>query len=178
MSRVGKQKIIIPDKVTVTQTGTEVTAKGPLGSMTRTFLPSIKITIADGAMTLEPVKHAGDTKALWGTYGSQLVSMVKGVTKGFEKKLMMEGVGYRVALTGVNLTFNLGFSHPVLLPIPEGIKVALDKNNMTVTGVDKEAVGRFAATIRDLKRPESYKGKGIRYHDEVIRRKEGKKVVS
>ncbi len=178
MSRVGKQKIVIPDKVTVEQDGELISARGPLGTVSRTFRPDIAITIAPGLITLEPANRLKGTGALWGTYASHLKNMVIGVTAGFKKKLIIEGIGYRVSLSGLNLTFSLGFSHPVILAIPEGLKVTVDKNNLAVSGVDKEAVGRFAATIRDLKPPEPYKGKGIRYDTEVVRRKEGKKVVS
>lgn len=168
---------MIPEKVAVVQAGQTIKVKGPLGEVSKNFLPAITVAIATDTITLVPGR-GGDTDALWGTYGSHLKNMIEGVVSGFTKKLVIEGVGYRASLSGNNLTFNLGFSHPVILAVPDGIKVAAEKNILTVTGVDKELVGRFAAMIRDLKPPEPYKGKGIHYETEVIRRKEGKKVVS
>lgn len=155
-----------------------LTIKGPLGTLSREFKSDIEIVCADGVVTFTPKRNDVDTKALWGTYASHVGNMVEGVSKGYEKKLIIEGVGYRAALSGAKLTLNLGFSHPVDMPIPEGLKVAVDKNVLTITGIDKELVGAFASQIRALRKPEPYKGKGIRYDGEIIRRKEGKKVVS
>lgn len=155
-----------------------LTIKGPLGTLSREFKSDIEIVCADGVVTFTPKRNDVDTKALWGTYASHVGNMVEGVSKGYEKKLIIEGVGYRAALAGAKLTLNLGFSHPVDMPIPEGLKVAVDKNVLTITGIDKELVGAFASQIRALRKPEPYKGKGIRYDGEIIRRKEGKKVVS
>jgi len=178
MSRVGKQIIELPEKVEYNRQGNVVTIKGPLGILSREFNPQIEIVKEGNVITLKPIKLNVDTNALWGTVGAHLRNMILGVTKGYEKKLVIEGVGYRAALTGDKLTFNLGLSHPVILPLPAGIKVAVDKGNLTVNGIDKDLVGQFAADIRDLKKPEPYKGKGIHYEGEVIRRKEGKKVTA
>lgn len=178
MSRIGKQLIKIPEKVEVTFAADTLTVKGPQGTLTRTVPPVIVVKIENGEVTFEPKRHDVNTRALWGTCASHLVNMITGVTKGFEKKLIIEGVGFRAAVAGTKMTLNLGLSHPVDLPIPAGIKVATDKNLIIVTGFDKELVGQFAATLRALKKPEPYKGKGIRYEKEVIRRKEGKKVVA
>ena len=119
-----------------------------------------------------------DTGALWGTYASHLRNMVEGVTKGFQKQMIIEGVGYKANLVGTKLVFALGFSHPIELAIPEGIKVTVDKGTLTISGIDKELVGSFSAKIRDYKPPEPYKGKGIRYSTETLRRKVGKKVTA
>lgn len=185
MSRIGKQLIKIPEKVEVTFAAGMLTVKGPLGTLTRVIPAVIKVKIdppageaGNGEVSFEPKRHDVDTRALWGTCASHLSNMIQGVTKGFEKKLIIEGVGFRAAVAGAKMTLNLGLSHPVDLPIPAGIKVATDKNLIIITGFDKELVGQFAATLRALKKPEPYKGKGIRYENEVIRRKEGKKVVS
>lgn len=178
MSRVGKQQISLPEKVECSMASGVLTIKGPLGTLSREFKSDIEIVCADGVVTFTPKRNDVDTKALWGTYASHVGNMVEGVSKGYEKKLIIEGVGYRAALSGAKLTLNLGFSHPVDMPIPEGLKVAVDKNVLTITGIDKELVGAFASQIRALRKPEPYKGKGIRYDGEIIRRKEGKKVVS
>lgn len=178
MSRVGKQLIKIPEKVEVAITDGILTVKGPLGTLSRSLPDVIKMTIVDGQVTLKPEYNNVDTRSLWGTYASHLLNMIEGVTKGFGKKLIIEGVGFRAAVSGANMTLNLGLSHPVNLPIPAGIKVAVDKNLISISGFDKELVGQFAATLRAHKEPEPYKGKGIRYENEIVRRKEGKKVVS
>lgn len=178
MSRVGKQLIKIPEKVTVTEQAGVLTVKGPLGTLTRVVPNLIAMAITPQGVTFTPERHDVDTRALWGTVASHLVNMIEGVTKGFEKKLIIEGVGYRAAVSGSKMTLNLGLSHPVEVTVPAGIKVAIDKNLIVVSGFDKEAVGQFAATLRSFKKPEPYKGKGIRYEGEIIRRKEGKKVVA
>jgi large subunit ribosomal protein L6 len=118
-----------------------------------------------------------ESRALWGTYGSHIANMVAGVNKPFEKKLILEGIGYKSEVKGDKIVFALGFSHPVEVLIPSGIKVTAEKNNITVSGIDKEEVGKFTANIRALKKPEPYKGKGMRYADEVVKRKQGKKSV-
>lgn len=179
MSRVGKQLIKIPEKVEVTATAGMLTVKGPLGTLSRPLPEMLTLNIAEGTATFaQPKRDDVATRSLWGTYASHLVNMIEGVTKGFEKKLIIEGVGYRAAVAGTKMNLNLGLSHPVELPIPAGIKVTVEKNLVTVSGFDKELVGQFAATFRSYKEPEPYKGKGIRYDGEIIRRKEGKKVVS
>jgi large subunit ribosomal protein L6 len=177
MSRIGKQPIAIPEKTEVKVSGTTISVKGPLGELTRTFKPSIAVTVADKKVTFEPRRNDLETKALWGTYASHVANMIDGVNKLYEKKLIIEGIGYKADVKGDKIVFGLGFSHPVEMIIPKGIKVVSDKTGITISGIDKEVVGQFTANIRAQKKPEPYKGKGIRYADEVIRRKQGKKTV-
>ncbi|OJI08205.1 MAG: 50S ribosomal protein L6 [Candidatus Vogelbacteria bacterium CG22_combo_CG10-13_8_21_14_all_37_9] len=176
MSRIGKQEIIIPEKVTVSQTDGFLTVTGPLGELKRFFKPEIVITIADGKITLAPLKATKQASALWGTYGSHLQNMIEGVTKGFTKTLLIEGVGYRYAVNGSKVVLNIGFSHPVEIDIPAGLKVEVLKAEMKISGFDKELVGGFTAKIRSQKSVEPYKGKGIRYINEIVHRKQGKKA--
>lgn len=178
MSRIGKQIINIPEKVEVTLIDGNFTAKGPLGTNARHFNDDIVITIKDKEITLIPREFNGFTKALWGTYASHIKNMIEGVTKGFEKKLSIEGVGYKVNVVGTKFVLNIGLSHDVQVEIPEGVKAVTEKNNFTISGIDKEKVGDFAAKIRAYKKTEPYKGKGIRYAGEHIRRKQGKKTSS
>ena len=177
MSRLAKKPIPIPDKVSVKINGGEITAKGPAGEVCRHFNPDIIIAEKDNAIVLTPRTETKNTMALWGTYGSEIKSMLKGVVTPFTKKLIVEGIGFKSEVKGSELIFSLGFTHQVKISIPKGINVTAVKNLITVSGVDKELVGRFAAEIRALKKPEPYKGKGIRYEGEVIIRKEGKKTV-
>ncbi len=177
MSRIGKQIIEIPVKTTVTADHGSVSVAGPLGVLQRDFKNSIDIAVEGSEVKLTPRDTSVDTRALWGTYASHIMNMIAGVNQVYEKKLMVEGVGFRSEVSGQKLTLALGFSHPVIVAIPDGIKVTAEKNLITITGIDKEAVGQFAANVRSLKKPEPYKGKGIRYHDEVIRRKQGKKTA-
>jgi large subunit ribosomal protein L6 len=176
MSRLGKQKFELPAGVTFSYVKEVVTVKGPKGELTKTFLPNVKITQEDNALTFEPKKDDLFSRALWGTYASHVRNMVKGVTEGYTRKLILEGVGFKSEVKGTNLELALGFSHPVIVPVPEGLTVTAEKNNITITGIDKEVVGQFAAKVRALKKPEPYKGKGFRYDGEVIRRKQGKKA--
>ncbi len=177
MSRIGKQLIDIPEKTEVTVSGKTVSVKGPLGALTRDFTSDIAVSVADKKVKLEPKRNDNASNALWGAYASHIYNMIEGVNKGFSKKLVVEGIGYKSDVKGADIVMSLGFSHPVKLAIPAGLKVTADKNLITITGIDKEAVGQFAALIRDQKVPEPYKGKGIRYEDETIRRKQGKKTV-
>lgn len=175
MSRLGKQIIAIPEKTTITMDGNKVTVKGPLGELSRVFRDSeITINIAD-TVTLVPKRNDVFTRALWGTYASHIKNMLEGVNKPYEKKLILEGVGFKSEVAGTSLNLALGFSHPVKMPIPEGLAVKAEKNVITISGIDKEKVGQFASQIRGMKKPEPYKGKGFRYEGEVIRRKQGKK---
>lgn len=177
MSRIGKQPITIPAGVEATLSNGVLTLKGPKGTLSRAFSSDVAITIADGVITLAPARESDLARALWGTYGAHIGNMLEGVTKGFEKKLEIEGVGYRGEVKGNKLALSVGFSHPVEISIPEGVTVVVEKGLFTITGIDKEVVGQFAATVRDTKRPEPYKGKGIRYQGEYIIRKQGKKAV-
>ena len=177
MSRIGKQKIQIPKGVEVTKNGAVLKVVGPKGTITKTFRDDITINIADGLVTLDIKRNDKFSKSLWGTYASHIKNMIKGVETPYQKKLILEGVGFKSEVKGKEFNFALGFSHPVIIPIPEGITATTEKNNITITGIDKELVGNFTAAIRALKKPEPYKGKGIRYEDEVIRRKQGKKTA-
>jgi len=179
MSRIGKKILIIPAKTEVTVNGNTVSVKGPLGELVRTFQSGIKIEVADGKISFTPVaKKINITiKSLWGTISSHVNNMIIGVNKAYEKKLIVEGVGFKVDVVGTNLVFKLGFSHPINVAIPKNLKVTAEKNIITISGIDKEFVGKYVAEIRALKKPEPYKGKGIRYEQEVIKRKEGKKTV-
>lgn len=176
MSRLGKQIFTLPAGVTFTQDNNVITVKGPKGELTKTFLPHVLITLEDGALTFVPKKNDLFSNSLWGTYASHVRNMVTGVTEGFTKKLILEGVGFKSEVKGDNLDLALGFSHPVIVSIPKDLTVTAEKNNITITGIDKEVVGQFAAKVRALKKPEPYKGKGFRYDGEVIRRKQGKKA--
>ena len=178
MSRIGKQTIIIPKGTEVQLSGTSFSVKGPKGSLSRNFPGDISIKIEGDKINLVPLK-TGDKKvnALWGTYASHIKNMVFGVNNGYTKKLILEGVGFKSEVAGTNLNLSLGFSHQVKVAIPSGLTVTADKNNITITGIDKESVGSFSAKVRSLKKPEPYKGKGFHYEGEVIRRKQGKKAA-
>jgi len=178
MSRLGKQPITLPSGVTATFEGGVFTMKGPKGTLARTFTDDVAITLAEGVVTLAPARGTDYAAALWGTYAAHLHNMLRGVTEGFEKKLEIEGVGYRAEVKGADLSLLVGFSHPVLLPIPEGITATVEKGVITISGVDKDAVGQFAANVRATKKPEPYKGKGIRYAGEFILRKQGKRATA
>jgi large subunit ribosomal protein L6 len=175
MSRVAKKPIIIPEKTEVKVDAGVVSVKGPLGEMTRAFKPGIDFKVENGTV-LVTLKRPEDYM-LVGTYASHLKNMIKGVTAGFQKKLIVEGIGFKSDVKGAKLDLSLGFSHPISLEIPKDLKVTAEKNIITISGVSNEKVGEFAAQIRTLKKPEPYKGKGIRYDGEVIRRKQGKKAA-
>ncbi|MCH8049829.1 50S ribosomal protein L6 [Patescibacteria group bacterium] len=177
MSRIGKQPITIPDKTEVSISDGILSVKGPLGELTRKVRNDVKIEVVGQEVVVTLVKKTRLARALWGTYASHVSNMVRGVNELFEKKLIIEGVGYRVELSGNDLTLNMGYSHPVKMTVPEGIEVQVLKNTINIKGSDKEVVGQFAAEVRSVRKPEPYKGKGIRYHDEVVRRKQGKKAV-
>lgn len=175
MSRIGKKNITIPQKVEVSVTEGLLSVKGPAGELSRAIVPSIGISVSDNAVIVSPKDDTLESRALWGTYASHVRNMVQGVEKPFEKKLILEGIGYRVEVKGDSIVFALGFSHPVNVAIPKGIKVAVEKNTITISGISKDDVGEFTARLRDLKKPEPYKGKGLRYDNEVIKMKQGKK---
>lgn len=177
MSRVGKQEIVIPGGTEVKLDNGTLTVKGPKGTLTRTFRDEVAITIDGGKVTFKPAISGGFAYALWGTYASHVSNMITGVNTPYVKKLILEGVGFKSEVKGTNLDLALGFSHPVSVPVPEGLTVTAEKNNITITGIDKEKVGQFASMVRALKKPEPYKGKGFRYEGEVIRRKQGKKTA-
>lgn len=177
MSRLGQKPIAVPQGTTVSVDAGVVTVTGPKGTLTRTLRPEIAVTITDDGVVLEKVKETKLAQALWGTYASHIQNMVTGVNEAFSKKLILEGVGYRVEMQGKNLVMQLGYSHPVEIEVPEELEVSVEKNEITVSGINKESVGFFAALIRSKRKPEPYKGKGIRYRDEIIRRKQGKKTA-
>lgn len=178
MSRIGKKPIEIPAAVTVQIERDMVTVGGPKGELSLSLHPDIRAVLKDGSITVEIFRRSKRGSALWGLSRMLIDNMVVGVTSGFEKKLVFEGIGYRAAVDGGVLNMQLGFSHPVKFPPPPGIALRAEKNVITVSGIDKWLVGDAAARIRSLKPPEPYKGKGIRYQDEIIRRKAGKKAVA
>lgn len=174
MSRIGKLPIQIPSGVTITVDDDFVSVNGPKGALRQFTMPGVKV-IQDGEQVL--VSRVNDERANRSKHGlmrSLVNNMVEGVSKGFEKKLELNGVGYRVAMAGSDLKFNLGFSHDVIYKVPAGVNVAIEQNIITISGIDKQQVGQVAAEIRSLKKPEPYKGKGIKYVDERIIRKSGK----
>ncbi len=178
MSRIGKKPIEIPAKTEVTLSGNILTVTGPLGTLTKVIrTDAVEVTIQDNEVTLTPKNENLETKALWGTFGSHIKNMIAGVNQEYVLKLVIEGVGYKADIQGTTLVMNLGFSHQVKLEIPKGLTCKVEKGEVTISGIDKEVVGQFAAVVRSKKKPEPYKGKGIRYSDEVVRRKEGKKSV-
>jgi len=179
MSRVGKSPISLPGGVDVTVTGSSVEVRGAKGSLTQAIDPSIAVSVDDGTVTLSRDNDERSTRALHGLYRSLINNMVIGVSEGYIKELTAVGVGYRAALKGNNLELQVGFSHPVSIEAPDGITFEVpEPTKIIVTGIDKQKVGQVAADIRSVRPPEPYKGKGIRYKDEQVRRKAGKAGVS
>ena len=176
MSRVGRKVITIPSGVELKQEGNKITVKGPKGQLEREFSPEITVKVENGEINVTRPNDLPDIRALHGTTRAVLNNMIVGVSQGFEKKLELVGVGYRVQAAGNGLTLSLGFSHPVEIEPVEGITFKVDGNTkISVEGINKELVGQIAANIRSKRPPEPYKGKGVKYADEQIRRKEGKK---
>ena len=178
MSRIGKKLIELPTGVTVTKAGRMLTVNGPKGSLHRTLRPEVDVVIEGNTLAVQAIATSRETSAYWGLTRALVAGMVEGVERGFEKKLEIEGIGYRASLDGETLQLALGFSHPVRVAAPAGIAFRVEKNVITISGIDKELVGDVAARIRHLRVPEPYKGKGIRYAGEIIRRKAGKKAVT
>ena len=176
MSRIGLKPIVIPAGVEVTiSDANTVTVKGPNGTLTQDVNPNITVTIEGSEITLSRPNDNKDNRAMHGLYRALIANMVTGVTEGFKKNLEVNGVGYRVQMQGNDLVMNLGFSHQVIMTAPEGVKVECpNANAIVISGADKQAVGQFAANVREKRPPEQYKGKGIKYAEEHIRRKEGK----
>jgi len=175
MSRIGSKPINLPQGVTATLENQVVTVKGPKGTLNVTVHPTMSVNIDDDAITIQRHDDSKTQRTLHGTARSLLVNLVKGVTEGYSKTLKMVGVGYRAQMRGNKLVLNAGYSNPVELDIPEDINVEVVKNtNITISGIDKQRVGEFAANVRAVRKPEPYLGKGIRYIDEQVRRKEGK----
>jgi large subunit ribosomal protein L6 len=177
MSRIGKQPIEIPDGVNVAVDPGRVTVNGPLGELTQMVPARIKVEKQDGQLVVTRPTERGDDRALHGLTRSLVANMVEGVTSGFEKRLEIQGVGYRASLRGTALELNVGFSHPVVLDAPAGITFEVPtQTEVIIKGIDKQQVGEIAAEVRDVRPPEPYKGKGIRYQGEYVRRKVGKRA--
>ena len=176
MSRIGKYPVEIPAGVQVAIANDILTAKGRLGELTLALTSLVTTTVEDNKVTVVPRSNAAQSRMMWGTTRSLVASMVEGVSKGYTKTLEITGTGFRAAVQGPNLVINLGFSHDVVFPVPAGIRITTPRPTaIAVAGVDKRLVGQVAAEIRGFRPPEPYKGKGVRYDNEVIRRKEGKK---
>ncbi len=178
MSRVGKQELKIPAGTEVSVVDGVLTVKGKGGTLTRDIDKNVTIVVEGDQVKVSPVNETKLATALWGTFSSHVKNMIDGVNTPFVKELVVEGVGFKVALNGKTLNLKVGFSHDVNFEIPEGITVEVEKTNIKISGIDKEAIGQFAAVVRASKKPEPYKGKGIRYIDEVIRRKQGKRAAA
>ena len=176
MSRTAKTPTKIPQGVEVKFDKGIVSVKGPKGELKRHFRSEISVSLEEGVAKVNLEKDSKFSRKLWGTYASHLKNMIKGVVDGYSKRLAVEGVGYRAEMQGNKLVLKVGFSHPIEVEIPKELKVEVKDNKITIEGFDKELVGSFAAKIRAIKKPEPYKGKGIRYEDEVVRRKQGKKA--
>lgn len=177
MSRLAKKPIPVPAKVSVTSADGVISVKGAKATLSRPFHSSLAISVEPEGVVISAKNSSRLAHALTGTFAAHIKAMIQGVETPFKKTLVLNGVGYKVELKGTDLVFAVGFSHPVTLKIPEGITATVAKNVITVEGSDKQAVGQFAAVIRAIKPPEPYLGKGIKYEDEVIRRKQGKKAV-
>ena len=178
MSRVGKKPVDLPNGVQVTIEDSKIEVKGPKGTLSRELHPLVKVEQQDGKVVISPVDDSLKARGLWGLFRSLIANMVQGVSGGFTKVLEINGVGYRAEAAGNTLKLTLGFSHPVEFALPEGISGSVDKNTViTLSGIDKELLGQTAATIRAFRPPEPYKGKGIKYAEETIRRKVGKAGV-
>ena len=176
MSRVGKNPVTIPQGVTVDVAGGVATVKGKLGTLKLPITKEVEVSVKDGKVWVKPVQEDTRSRVLWGTTRANLRNMVEGVSKGYSKALEINGVGYRAAVQGKNLQLQMGYSHDVLYPIPEGITIKCEKPTaVLISGFDKQKVGQVAAEIRAVRPPEPYKGKGIKYDTETILRKEGKK---
>jgi large subunit ribosomal protein L6 len=176
MSRIGKRPVPLPQGVTAQVAAGTVSVKGPKGELKLRLVPEVEAALGDGGISISPREQTDRARAMWGMQRTLVNNLVRGVTEGFTEKLEISGVGYRAAVQGKNLQLQLGFSHDVLHPIPAGIQIVCEKPTMiTVTGIDKQLVGQTAAEIRSYRPPEPYKGKGVKYAGERIRRKEGKK---
>ena len=176
MSRIGKHPIPIPSGVEVQLSGETLTAKGQLGTLSLAVSDEVTATVAEGAVTIAPKSESKQARAMWGTTRALVNNMVTGVANGFTRNLEINGVGYRAAVQGSTLNLQLGYSHDIPYPIPTDVRITCERPTaITITGADRQRVGQVAAEIRGYRPPEPYKGKGIKYSDETIRRKEGKK---
>ncbi len=176
MSRIGKKPIDLPDGVTVEHSGADLSVKGPKGLLSMTLVDEVSIEVKDGQVTVAPVNKTKIARSMWGMQRTMVSNLIEGVSEGFEKKLEIKGVGYRAQMKGKDLNLQLGFSHEVDFPVPEGISIQCpDQTTIVISGIDKQKVGQVAAKIREYRKPEPYKGKGVKYEGEYIYRKEGKK---
>lgn len=171
MSKIGRQPIPVLEGVTVQLEGTTIDVKGPKGQLRRSLPSEVRVKQDNNILQVESANQV-----LWGTWRAHIANMVKGVTTGFEKKLEIQGIGYRASIQGSTIVFQIGYSHPVKVDIPEGLSCEIKENIITVQGIDKEQVGQFSAYLRSLRPPDAYKGKGIRYQGEAIKLKPGKKA--
>ena len=178
MSRIGKQPIQIPDGVEIKINNNLILAKGPKGELSRELHPDINAEIKDKEILVTLKGDKKDNNVIWGTYRALISNMVTGVNKGFEKRLLFEGIGFKAAVNGNKLVLSLGFSHPIEIDAPKDVIFKVEKNTINISGPNKDLVGQVTADIRALKKPEPYKGKGIRYEKEVIKRKAGKKAAT
>ena len=178
MSRIGERKISIPDGVTVSVNGNVVDVKGPKGELTLEFSKLINVLVEDGIVLTKQIKASQEANMMQGTTNSLISNMITGVSKGYDKGLEAVGVGYRFQVSGNKITISAGYSHPVIMEAPQGLSVTSESNTeITIHGIDKQKVSEFAANVRKVREPEPYKGKGIRYKGEHVRRKEGKKAA-
>lgn len=178
MSRIGERKLVIPDGVTVNVDGTLVTVKGPKGELNLEVSKLVSVVVEDGIVLTKQIKPSKETNVMQGTTNSLISNMITGVSKGYDKGLEAVGVGYRFQVSGNKITINAGYSHPVVMEAPKELSVTSESNTeITIHGIDKQKVSEFAANVRKVREPEPYKGKGIRYKDEKVRRKEGKKAA-
>lgn len=178
MSRIGKRELVIPEGVTVDVNNNDVKVNGKLGELTLNVKPGIKVNVEEGKVLVTRENDTKTLKQLHGTTNANINNMLTGVSEGFKKELEINGVGYKFAVSGNTLTINAGYSHPVKMEAPAGVKLeSPSQTELTISGFDKQKVGEFAAKVREVRQPEPYKGKGIKYKDEFIRRKEGKKAA-
>ncbi len=175
MSRFGKLPVLIPEKVLVNIQGQEVSVTGPKGSLKRIF-PRVKIAVQDNKVFVEQEGHSKQSRAAQGSTRAHIANMIQGVSEGWKKQLEISGPGYRAEVRGKDLVLSVGYSHPVVIKIPDSIQVSVEKNLVTISGVDKEEVGHISALVRDARRPNPYTGSGVRYADEKVRRKAGKQA--
>lgn len=177
MSRIAKRPIAIPQKTEAAVTDGVFSVKGPKGELKKALHPFVTVVVENNEVTVTPKNQTKLARSLWGTFGSHVRNMLQGVNEPYTKKLILDGVGYRMAVTGNELTLNVGFSHQVKMPIPDDVTATVEKSELTLTSINKESLGQFAANVRAIKKPEPYKGKGFHYSNEIVRRKQGKKAA-
>lgn len=174
MSRVGKKPISVPEKTKITYDQGVLTVEGPKGTLTRSIHPDVNLEIGESQLLVTVHRNDKKTKALWGTTRAQVANMVTGVSSGFERVLEINGIGYRAELKGNSIELHLGYSHPINFELPEGVHAAVDKGSIRLSGIDRERLGFAASSIRQMRPPEPYKGKGVKYAEELVQRKAGK----